>query len=927
MKPARRWAIFVALAVVLLLVSSLGALGTVTRPASGFAGGILPSHADSAVPTAVSGSTAARPVPGPSAAVVAAPPGSPLPKTGPAYGSVAETLDLLNLTLLAGNFTTVNDGIAPTAVVSDPANGELYAADVQSHTVSIVNATNDTVVGSMRFTNVPAALAVAPTKGELFVVTRSVADVPPNGTVHIIATSTQRVIATVPLNGIPTGAAFDPQNGYLYVPLLGNDSVAVVDTATHALIGMIVVGTAPDAVAYDASNGFLYVANSNSNNVTVINTTNDSFVKNVPVALDPVAIQPLDGTSYVYVADFGSSELSVIDSTTNTVVNFIGLGFAPVALAEDAAVGLVFTDSTTLNVFDAVNYRTQQVISTTTVGVGPAGLALDTASGRMFIAESQSDNLTVVTAGSRAIFGTIQLGLLPTAAAYDRASNELGVVMSDQNALWLFNATTDSRIRSIHVGVDPVAVVYDPHTECFFVANFESASVSVVNGTTNALTATVVVPAGPEGVTVATSYDYIFVADGNLGGGFALTEINGATNQVVGNLPVGSSGPISSVAFDAINGELYAGTGDNVTVVSPTSHSVVTTIPVSEVNATVSVDSASGVVLVAGTVEVVSGSSSRAPSHNLTIVDPASNQILANVTVGASPDGIDFDTQTGFAYVSSGINDTVTVVNVTAAVPAGTLNVGHGPAGIADDARGGQLFVTNPYSATLTIVTVPGIGRYPVNFTEKGLPASQSWSVTLGGRALSSTTPWITLVESDGSYNYNVTAVPGYTAAPNASSVSIRDAFATVLVTFSPLPPTFAVQFGETGLPAGTNWTVVWGAKTNITSSQPAITVQSENGTNAWKVYAAPGFVANRTQGASTVAGHPIWINITFTATSTGTTNSGSGGFGIRAYEGYGVAAAAAAVGAAVGALLGRGRRGTLDTPTSEPPADDPPSS
>ena len=75
---------------------------------------------------------------------------------------------------------------------------------------------------------------------------------------------------------------------------------------------------------------------------------------------------------------------------------------------------------------------------------------------------------------------------------------------------------------------------------------------------------------------------------------------------------------------------------------------------------------------------------------------------------------------------------------------------------------------------------------YSVTFPQSGLPAGTSWSVTLNGQTLSSTTSTITFSEPNGTYAYTVGAVNGYTATPSSGSVTVNGVSQTVAITFAP---------------------------------------------------------------------------------------------------------------------------------------------
>ncbi len=124
---------------------------------------------------------------------------------------------------------------------------------------------------------------------------------------------------------------------------------------------------------------------------------------------------------------------------------------------------------------------------------------------------------------------------------------------------------------------------------------------------------------------------------------------------------------------------------------------------------------------------------------------------------------------------------------------------------------------TLPYRGSVTVhgaaVTEPTLVysevTYSVSFSEDGLPAGQTFAVSLGGVPMSLTTTnekgtltWTGL--PNGTYPYTVTKVPGWqqgTIAPSGNVVVAGASIAepTLMYTKS----TFAVVFSESGLPVG----------------------------------------------------------------------------------------------------------------------------
>ena len=76
-------------------------------------------------------------------------------------------------------------------------------------------------------------------------------------------------------------------------------------------------------------------------------------------------------------------------------------------------------------------------------------------------------------------------------------------------------------------------------------------------------------------------------------------------------------------------------------------------------------------------------------------------------------------------------------------------------------------------------------GYYSIIFTETGLTAGATWSVTLGGNTISSTGASIAFAEVNGTYSYTIGAVAGYTANPASGSVKVTGSASSQSITFT----------------------------------------------------------------------------------------------------------------------------------------------
>jgi len=163
---------------------------------------------------------------------------------------------------------------------------------------------------------------------------------------------------------------------------------------------------------------------------------------------------------------------------------------------------------------------------------------------------------------------------------------------------------------------------------------------------------------------------------------------------------------------------------------------------------------------------------------------------------------------------------------------------------------------------------------YSVTFTESGLTAGTSWSVTLNGTLKSSTTLTIVFTETNGTYDFTIGTVTGFTATPSSGSVPVSGAAASQTISFTAVPATtYGVTFTESGLPSGTTWSVTFrGIQKNSTSD--SIDFVAANGTYKFTVGAVGGYNATPSSGNLSVAGTSATQGISFASTSSSSSST-----------------------------------------------------
>jgi YVTN family beta-propeller protein len=87
---------------------------------------------------------------------------------------------------------------------------------------------------------------------------------------------------------------------FAYVTDTFSNTVSVIDTTTNTVVAIVPVGSDPFGVAITPNGAFAYVADDGSNAVSVINTASNTVVATVPVGSGPsgVAITPNEARVY-----------------------------------------------------------------------------------------------------------------------------------------------------------------------------------------------------------------------------------------------------------------------------------------------------------------------------------------------------------------------------------------------------------------------------------------------------------------------------------------------------------------------------------------------------------------------------------------------------------------------------------------------------
>ncbi len=480
------------------------------------------------------------------------------------------------------------------------------------------------------------------------------------------------------------------------------------------------------------------------------------------------------------------------------------------------------------------------VVATVPVGSDPAFPVYDSANGFVYVTNSGSGNVSVLS--GTLLVAWVPVGGNPVGAAYDGSDGFVYVANELTCTVSVISGT--AVVATLSVGAVPSWVTYDTESQLVYVTNSGSGSVSVIQGIS--VLANVTVGASPDAVAANPVTGVAYVTNGVSNN---VSLLNGTA--IVGTIPVGSDPDF--VAYDAANGEEYV-TNDgsqNVSVIHGTS--LVATVPVGNAPDSATFDASNGFVYVANYL-----------SDNLTVLN--GTLVVGNPTVGTGPTYGSYDSAAADVLVANYRSNTTSVLSGAAVVA--TVPVGLGPYILSFDAGNGFTYVTDSKSASVSVLGP----TYSVTFNESGLPASSTWSVTLGDSSLASTTTSVAFSELPGVYAYTVAPPAGFrlVSATLPSPLTVVASAVTVDLSFAPVSnEAYSVTFTSTGLQSQCGGHPTWGvtlANSTQSTSGSSIVFEEKNGTYNYSILPPPGYTVLSATPSSpvTLNGANITVSVTF---------------------------------------------------------------
>ncbi|HEV2782863.1 MAG TPA: PxKF domain-containing protein [Actinophytocola sp.] len=287
----------------------------------------------------------------------------------------------------------------PAAQAAATPTTRAYLANFGTNTVTVVDTTSNSVIATIPVGVRPFDLAVDPAGTRVYLTTNG------SDSVSVIDPASNTVTAAIPVGGYPWRVAVDPTGTRVYVTNIFSDSVSVIDPGSNTVTATIPVGGASEAVAFDSAGTRAYVTIPGSDRVSVIDTTSNTMTATIPVGSFPKGVAVNPANAQVYVVNAFSGSLSVIDPASNTVAATIPTDTPDELAFHPAGTHLYVT--TGPGPVSVIDPATNTVTATIDGVAGGGDIAVDSTGTFAYVADNNGERLVVIDTATNTITATI----------------------------------------------------------------------------------------------------------------------------------------------------------------------------------------------------------------------------------------------------------------------------------------------------------------------------------------------------------------------------------------------------------------------------------------------------------------------------------------------------------------------------------------
>jgi YVTN family beta-propeller protein len=350
-----------------------------------------------------------------------------------------------------------------------------YVSNGASNTVSVLDLVSLHLDRTLQVGNQPTGLAVNPKRNEVYVVNAGTPSA--NGSVSVIDTHSNRVVATIPVHKLPFFIDVDAAGHRAYVANSGSNTVSVLDLDSRREIGVVGTGEQPGLARISPDMRSLVVTNRGSGSVSIYAVTPSApeakpLLPGLPVKPKPAEKEPLPKLRAAFSGCPGATDAVILPYSTKAFIACSG-GHQVMAVSLAAA-----PDSWEAK--QNPSLLADHMLALMDVGVIPVQLALKPDGGEVFCSNFGSGTFSEIDTQTNEVGGTYPIGSKPVFGIVDAGNGTLWISNFGSDSVNLWSIDDSLNAGSVPTGHAPDALAFSADEHLLLAADARSGDVSVI---------------------------------------------------------------------------------------------------------------------------------------------------------------------------------------------------------------------------------------------------------------------------------------------------------------------------------------------------------------------------------------------------------------------------------------------------------------
>lgn len=298
----------------------------------------------------------------------------------------------------------------PTGLSID--NGLLYVSNMGTSAVSVINVTTDKIVKVINSSSKTGIIDVVTTPNKIYLAPFE------SGTIEVYDKASQNLTNTIQLPSAkystPTpladrvltkaefvrgvwALAYNPTNKVLYAAYADAQEILAIDTSTDKIIASIPVANHPVALQVDPLTNTLLVASLAGNKVTFISTETNQVTDEIETGIGPWHIALDEIYHKAYIANRGSYYVTVVDIIGHQIIGKIPISSPALSIAVDEKDHAVYVSHGQNGIIDKINGQNNEIVTSIDLGsVIPQDIAVDSQTHKVYVSTKSYDKIFVL---------------------------------------------------------------------------------------------------------------------------------------------------------------------------------------------------------------------------------------------------------------------------------------------------------------------------------------------------------------------------------------------------------------------------------------------------------------------------------------------------------------------------------------------------